>query len=219
MLLLPLFTTPAVGSVRLVFLGDSLTAGYGLDRGEAFPALLEKRLRDEGFAVEVVNAGVSGDTSAGGLRRIDWVLSEPTDILLIALGGNDGLRGLPTTELAANLSAIIDRAREKHADLSILLAGMRMPASMGERYAEAFASVYPDVAREKDVGLIPFLLEGVAGNEGLNLPDGIHPNKEGQVRMAETVWPYLVKILQAAKRDPTAEFAPACAWGGKATGS
>ena len=179
-----------------MFLGDSLTAGFGLPPEEAYPALLEDQLAASGIDATVVNAGVSGDTSAGGLRRIDWILGPPTDILLIALGGNDGLRGLPTEALARNLTAMIESARARHPDIKIILAGMQMPASMGETYQREFAAVYPHVAEKTDVILIPFLLEGVAGEPHLNQPDAIHPNAEGQTLIAKTVMPYLMQALE-----------------------
>ena len=191
MVVFPYFTSLAEDAPRIVFLGDSLTAGYGLDQDQAFPALLDSRLSEEGIDATVVNAGVSGDTSAGGLRRLDWVLGRPTDVLVVALGGNDGLRGLPPEELASNLTEIIRSARESHPGITVLLAGMRMPGSMGVDYQKRFASVYPEVADETGAVLVPFLLEGVAGEKDLNFPDGIHPNAEGQAVIAETVWPFL----------------------------
>ncbi|MET3873081.1 arylesterase [Puniceicoccus vermicola] len=192
-----IFTSTAGGESRIVFLGDSLTAGYGLDPEQAYPALLESRLSDEGIEATVVNAGVSGDTSAGGLRRVNWVLSQPTDVLLVALGGNDGLRGQPTEALAENLTAIIETARSKYPDIQILLAGMQMPASMGKQYQQNFAAVYPTVAEENGVTLIPFLLKDVAGAPALNQSDQIHPNAKGQEIIAETVWPYLQQAVRA----------------------
>ncbi len=195
MVLFLVFSSATAAESRIVFLGDSLTAGYGLNPEEAYPALLERRLQDEGIEVTVINAGVSGDTSAGGLSRINWVLGRPTDVLVVALGGNDGLRGLPTTALAKNLTAIIEKARARYPDITIILAGMQMPASMGKEYQESFAAVYPTVADATDVVLIPFLLNGVAGDPDLNLADRIHPNKEGQIIIAETVWPYLETVF------------------------
>ena len=195
MVLFVIFTSTAGGESRIVFLGDSLTAGYGLDPEQAYPALLESRLSDEGIEATVVNAGVSGDTSAGGLRRVNWVLSQPTDVLLVALGGNDGLRGQPTEALTENLTAIIETARSKYPDIQILLAGMQMPASMGKQYQQNFAAVYPTVAEETGVTLIPFLLKDVAGDPALNQSDQIHPNAKGQEIIAETVWPYLINAL------------------------
>jgi acyl-CoA thioesterase-1 len=194
-----IFTSPGGADSRIVFLGDSLTAGYGLDPDDAYPSLLESKLAVKGIEATVINAGVSGDTSAGGLRRVNWVLGSPTDVLIIALGGNDGLRGLPTKALAKNLTAIIAGARAQYPDIKILLAGMQMPASMGKAYQESFAAVYPEVADATDVQLIPFLLQGVAGDPSLNQPDRIHPSAEGQVIIAETVWPYLREAVEQPK--------------------
>ncbi len=191
MAVFPYFTSLAEDAPRIVFLGDSLTAGYGLDPDQAFPALLDARLSAEGIDATVVNAGVSGDTSAGGLRRLDWVLGPPTDVLVVALGGNDGLRGLPPEELASNLTEIIRSARESHPGITVLLAGMQMPASMGADYQRRFASVFSEVADETGAVFVPFLLQGVAGEKEMNLPDGIHPNAKGQAMIAETLWPFL----------------------------
>lgn len=176
---------------RIVFLGDSLTAGYGLDPAFAYPALVQRAADQAGLVVTVVNAGVSGDTTAGGVRRVDWVLREPAGILFVALGGNDALRGLPPEETRANLLAIIDRARQRAPGIRILLAGMLAPPNMGAPYQAAFAAVYPAVAEQAGVELMPFLLEEVAGRPELNLPDAIHPNAEGQERIARRVWEIL----------------------------
>jgi acyl-CoA thioesterase-1 len=178
---------------RIIFLGDSLTAGLGLDASESFPALIEQRLRREGYQFDVVNAGVSGDTSAGGLRRLDWALSEGTPkILIVALGGNDGLRGLPPEQLEANLAAIIERGQKE--GLAVILAGMEAPPNFGADYTSSFRSVYPRLAKRYNVPLIPFLLEGVAGNPAFNQSDGIHPNRKGAELVANLVW----KTLEAA---------------------
>jgi acyl-CoA thioesterase-1 len=185
-------TTNVVKNV--VVLGDSLAAGYGLDPTHAFPALLQKKIDEAGWKFHVVNAGVSGDTSAGGLRRIDWLLKRRVDVLVIELGGNDGLRGLSATALKSNLKAIIDRTREKYPAAQILIAGMKMPPNYGP-YAAEFDRVYPEVAKEYKVPLIPFLLEGVGGNPELNLPDRIHPTAEGQKILAENVWKVLKPVL------------------------
>jgi acyl-CoA thioesterase-1 len=185
-------TTNVVKNV--VVLGDSLAAGYGLDPTHAFPALLQKKIDEAGWKFHVVNAGVSGDTSAGGLRRIDWLLKRRVDVLVIELGGNDGLRGLSATALKSNLKAIIDRTREKYPAAHILIAGMKMQTNYGP-YAAEFDRVYPEVAKEYKVPLIPFLLEGVGGNPELNLPDRIHPTAEGQKILAENVWKVLKPVL------------------------
>jgi len=185
---------PARAAERVVVaLGDSLTAGLGVAPDEAYPALLDARLRREGYGYRVVNAGVSGDTSAAGLRRVDWVLKSKPDVVIVALGANDGLRGLPVDALARNLEAIVSRVRATGA--RVLLAGMRVPPNYGADYASAFAAVFPAVARRAGVPLAPFLLDGVAGDARLNQPDGIHPTAEGQRVIAERLWPYVRPLL------------------------
>ena len=184
--------TPRADHV-IVALGDSLTAGLGVGVEEAYPALLEARLRREGFDYRVVNAGVSGDTSAGGLRRLDWALKLKPQVLIVALGANDGLRGQPPAALRANLTQIVERARG--AGARVLLAGMRVPPNYGADYARAFAGVYPAVARTTGAALAPFLLDGVAGDARLNQADGIHPTAEGQRVIAEHLWPHLRPLL------------------------
>ena len=179
--------TYPVGTLRLVALGDSLTAGLGISSGEAYPARLQERLEKAGYQLEVVNAGVSGDTSAGGLRRLDWSLDGEVAVLIVALGGNDGLRGLPVEQLKSNLSAIITTARDQ--DVEVVLAGMEAPPNFGTAYTEAFRSTYEQLADEHDVLLVPFLLEGVAGVPELNQPDRIHPNARGAELIAENLWP------------------------------
>jgi acyl-CoA thioesterase I len=177
----------------VVALGDSLTAGLGVAPDEAYPARLEERLRREGYAYRVVNAGVSGDTSAGGRRRVDWVLRARPDVVIVALGANDGLRGLSVDALRDNLEAIVTRVRA--AGARVLLAGMRVPPNYGDDYAHAFAAVFPAVARRTGVPLVPFLLDGVAGEARLNQPDGIHPTAEGHRRIADRLWPHLRGLL------------------------
>lgn len=177
----------------VVFLGDSLTAGYGLAEEQAFPALVAAALRAEGRAVRVVNAGVSGDTTAGGLRRVDWLVRQRPDVLVVCLGGNDGLRGLALEDSERNLRETVARARA--AGARVLLAGMLIPPNYGPDYTEAFAAMYPRVAEEAGVVLLPFLLEGVGGDPALNQADGIHPTAEGQAIVAETVLPYVVALL------------------------
>jgi len=192
--LLLLVASPASAADHVIAaLGDSLTAGLGVSPEEAYPAVLEARLRREGFEYRVINAGVSGDTSAGGLRRIDWVLKLRPDVVIVALGANDGLRGQAPDILRDNLTRIIERARA--AGVRVLLAGMRLPPNYGDDYARAFAGVYPAVARATGVPLAPFLLDGVAGDARLNQPDGIHPTVEGQRVIAERLWPYLKPLL------------------------
>jgi len=181
----------------ILFLGDSLTAGYGIDENQAYPSLIRERIAGENLDWNVVNAGLSGETSSGGLRRINWLLRSPVDILVLALGANDGLRGVDLTLTRQNLQAIIDRVREKNPDVQIILAGMQVPPNLGQDYTEAFRNLFPQLAEQNDAVLIPFLLEDVAGIPELNLPDGIHPTPEGHQIMAETVWTYLQPVLAA----------------------
>lgn len=184
---------------RVIVLGDSLTAGLGLDIAHSFPALLQTRLEDAGYAYTVVNAGVSGDTSAGGLRRLEWALGEgDPKVLVIALGGNDGLRGLPPSQLAENLASIIEEGQRR--GLTVILAGMEAPPNFGPEYTAAFRQTYQDLARKYEVSLVPFLLEGVAGDPALNQSDGIHPNERGARIVADTVWQALEPAL---KKEPT----------------
>jgi acyl-CoA thioesterase I len=184
---------PAPARPRVVVLGDSLTAGLGLSPEQAYPALLEERLTAAGLDWEVVNAGVSGDTSAGGLRRLDWSLSGDVRVLVVALGANDGLRGLPPGQLRANLARIIESAQQRGA--KVVLAGMEAPPNFGGPYTREFREVYRDLAREYSISYVPFLLEGVAGVPALNQSDGIHPTAEGQRRMADLVWSALAPAV------------------------
>ena len=190
---------PATARPRLVVLGDSIAAGYGLRREESFPARLQERNDREGLGFEVVNAGVSGDTSAGGLRRLDWALDGDVRVLVVELGGNDGLRGLPPEEMKKNLTAIVHAARERH--LTVLLCGMEAPPNAGPVYATAFREAFSSVAREERVPFVRFVLDGVAGIEGLNQDDGIHPNARGARLVADTVWPALQPLLVAVSRS------------------
>lgn len=180
----------------VLFLGDSLTAGYGLDEGRAFPALIQAKIDSLDWAFEVVNGGLSGETSAGGLRRVNWLLRREIDVLVLELGGNDGLRGIPVAEMQKNLQGIMDKAREKYSDIQIVLVGIEAPPNLGDDYTTAFRNVFPQLAKKNDVFLIPFLLEGVGGNPELNLPDRIHPNVEGHQIVAETVWRTLKPVLE-----------------------
>jgi len=193
---------PPGAAPRVVFLGDSLTAGLGLGESEAFPALVGGLLAQRGIAVRVVNAGVSGDTSAGGLARVDWVLSLQPDILVVALGANDGLRGQPVDSIAANLREIVRHARA--AGSRVLLAGMKMPPNYGPEYTRDFEALYARLARELDLPFLPFLLEGVATIPELNQPDGIHPTAAGQRKIADLVVEALLPLLRpgAPARGP-----------------
>ncbi len=187
----------AAGEPRIVVLGDSLTAGFGLAREDAFPARLEAALRAEGHRWQVVDAGVSGDTSAGGLARLDWVLAGDPEIVIVELGANDGLRGLPTDWMEANLDAILARVGESGA--SILLAGMRAPANFGADYAAAFRAVYERLATRHRVAFYPFFLEGVAMEPALNQPDGIHPNAAGVAEIVRRILPHVVALVARRK--------------------
>ncbi len=178
-----------------MFFGDSLTAGYGLDPDDAYPALIQKKLDAAGASWRVVNAGLSGDTTAGGVRRLDWVLKQPVDILVIELGGNDGLRGIAPDTTQANLQAMIDKVRARDPHAAIVLAGMQLPTNLGPDYNREFAAIYPELARRNHVTLIPFLLEGVGGISRLNQADGIHPTVEGHRIVAETVWRVIKGLL------------------------
>jgi acyl-CoA thioesterase-1 len=179
----------------IIFYGDSLTAGYGLDSENAFPALIKNRLNKEGMNYRVVAAGVSGETSSGGLTRINWVLNQPVDIFVLELGANDGLRGIPPEETHKNLQGIIDKVHEKNPKCSIILAGMMVPPNMGQDYSKKFATIFPSLSEANDSDLIPFLLEGVAGDPDLNLPDGIHPNVEGHKIVAGNIMKVLGPLL------------------------
>lgn len=178
----------------VVFLGDSLTAGLGLPEDQAYPAVLDRRLDAQGTPVRVLNAGVSGDTTAGGLARLDWILKQKPDVLVVGLGGNDGLRGLDLDDTEKNLREIVRRGKASGA--RVLLLGMRLPPNYGPEYTEQFEEMYPKIAKDLDVPLVPFLLEGVGGVADLNQGDGIHPTAEGQERVAATVEPYLKEILE-----------------------
>jgi len=184
---------PAPSGPLVVFLGDSLTAGYGLGGEQAYPALVEKRLKEQGVPVHVLNAGVSGDTTAGGLARLDWLLSQKPDVVVVGLGGNDGLRGLPLEQAEKNLREIVRRS--KGAGARVLLLGMQIPPNYGPEYASGFADMYPRIAKEMDVPLVPFLLAGVGGEAGLNQADGIHPTAAGQEKVADLVTPYVAGVL------------------------
>ncbi|EAZ80302.1 arylesterase [Algoriphagus machipongonensis] len=175
----------------ILFFGNSLTAGYGIEQDLAFPGLIQDRLDSLGKDYKVINGGLSGETTAGGLSRIDWFLEDEPSIFILELGGNDGLRGIQLAETKKNLEAIIDKVQTKYPSTKIILAGMQIPPNMGIEYTQEFQAIYPKVAEEKDVELIPFLLQDVGGIKELNLPDGIHPTEEGHIIVAETVWEIL----------------------------
>ena len=185
-------------SFRILILGDSLTEGYGVSAQQAFPSLLEKKLNnefssDKNSSYEIINAGISGSTSSGGVSRIEWLLKSKPDFLILALGGNDGLRGVPVEETKNNLEKIILAAKSK--DIPTLLAGMKMPPNYGIEYTREFSKQFEDLANQEDVPLIPFLLEGVGGNPAMNLPDRIHPNPAGHQKIAETVYQNIINHL------------------------
>ncbi|MGH7996049.1 MAG: arylesterase [Opitutaceae bacterium] len=207
---------PAAERRTLLFLGDSLTSGYGLDdpAAQSYPALIRAKIEAEGLPWRVVNAGVSGDTSADGLARLGWVLRQRVDLMVLALGGNDGLRGIDPGVTRRNLEAIVDRVRARYPQATIVLAGMRMPPEYGGEYDARYARAFTTVAREKHVPLIPFLLQGVGGHPDLNQADGIHPNARGAAIVAETVWRAIRAILKSkpagsssSARDRAAPFA------------
>jgi acyl-CoA thioesterase-1 len=179
----------------ILFLGNSLTAGYGLTPEEAFPALIQEKIDSAGYHYRVVNAGVSGETSAGGMRRIDWLLQNPIAILILELGANDALRGQDLRATRTNLQTIIDRTRAHDPETKIVIAGMQAPPNLGERYTEEFRRLFIDLAQQNHAILIPFLLEGVGGIPDLNQSDGIHPTAEGHRIMADNVWRALEPIL------------------------
>lgn len=187
-------------SRNILFFGDSITAGYGLTNpsSEAYPALIAQKLKDAGLPFASVNAGLSGDTTAGGLRRIDWLLQRPVDILVLELGGNDGLRGLPTPETARNLQAIIDKTRVKYPAARVVIAGMKLPSNLGPDYVARFEAVFPAVANANPgATLLPFILEGVGGIAQYNQRDQIHPTAEGHRIIADLVWHTLEPICRA----------------------
>jgi len=186
----------------VVFLGDSLTAGFGLGEEQAFPALVGAELARRGTPVRVINGGISGDTTAGGLERLDWLLAQEPDVLMVELGANDGLRGQPLATIEANLRAIVERARAAGAE--VLLAGMKIPPNYGPDYAAGFEEIFPKLAREQDVALLPFLLDGVAARPELNLPDGIHPNVEGHRIVARSVADALAPLVEGLGREARA---------------
>jgi acyl-CoA thioesterase-1 len=183
-----------------MFLGDSITAGLGLESSQAYPALIQQRINAKGWNFKVINAGQSGDTSAGGLGRLDWLLRSRIDVLVLELGGNDGLRGLPVEVTRRNLQTIIRRSKERYPDLKIVIAGMKIPPNMGSEYAQRFEEMFASLAKENGTAFIPFILEGVGGLRELNLPDGIHPTAQGHEIVAENVWKVLEPVLRSLIR-------------------
>jgi acyl-CoA thioesterase-1 len=196
----PTRQAPAGDARTILFIGTSLTAGYGLPPEQAYPAQIQRRLDSLDLNYQVVNAGVSGQTSAGALRGVEWLMGQPVDLVVLEMGANDGLRALPVDSLRANLQAIIDRVRSAHPEAKILLAAMEAPPNLGPSYTTAFRNIYPELAERNDLTLIPFLLEGVAGVDSLNQGDGIHPNVAGERIVAENVWRVLVGEIGAGQR-------------------
>lgn len=180
----------------ILFFGDSLTAAMGLDMADGYPAQIQEIIDSLGLNYEVVNAGLSGETTAAGKNRIDWVLNQDVDVFVLALGANDGLRGIPVEETRKNLQTIIDIVRQKNPDAEILLAGMQIPPNMGPEYTTDFRNLFPQLAEENDIHLIPFLLEGVAGDPELNQQDGIHPTAAGYDIVAQNVWEVLEPVIR-----------------------
>ena len=180
---------------NILFFGTSLTAGYGLDPAEAYPALIQNKIDSLKLPYKVINGGLSGETSAAGKSRIDWLLKQPIDVFVLELGANDGLRGLPVDETTKNLQFIIDAVKAKHPNAKMVLAGMQVPPNMGATYANNFKDMFPALAEKNKMVLIPFLLDGVGGVPKLNQPDGIHPTAEGDKILATTVWKYLADLL------------------------
>jgi len=183
------------GNKVILFFGNSLTAAYGLDTEEGFPNRIQQKIDSLGLDYTVINSGLSGETTSGGLNRLDWVLNQKVDVFVLELGANDGLRGIPLTETKNNLQAMIDLVKSKNADTKIILAGMQIPPNMGEAYTTEFKNIFPDIAAKNDISLIPFLLEDVAGIPDLNLEDGIHPTAEGQKIVANNVWEILNPVI------------------------
>lgn len=179
----------------IIFFGNSLTAGYGVEPSQAFPALIQRKIDSAGMSYKVINAGVSGETTAGGNSRIDWILQQKPDIFVLELGGNDGLRGIPMAETRKNLQSIIDKVKARYPQTKILLAGMLMPPNLGGKYTAEFREVFPSLAKTNNILLIPFLLKGVGGEVSLNQNDGIHPTTEGHKIVAENVWEILKEAL------------------------
>lgn len=188
-------TETAQSKKLILFFGNSLTAGYGIEAEDAFPGLTAARIDSLGLDYRVINAGLSGETTASGLSRLDWFLEEEPAIFILELGGNDGLRGITPSETKKNLKGIIQLVRGKYPETIIVLAGMQIPPNMGQEYTKEFSELFPQVAEEENVELIPFLLEGVAGNPDLNLPDGIHPTEEGHLIVFETIWKSIKDLI------------------------
>lgn len=196
LLLFALVSHTASAQKQILFFGDSITAGFGLEPEQAFPALIQDKVDSLGWKHTVVNGGLSGETSAGGLRRIDWVLNRKYDLMILELGGNDGLRGIDLTSTKENLQGIIEKAQIKYPEMKIIIAGIQVPPNLGQEYTTEFQNLYPSLASDNNLDLIPFILEGVGGNPDLNLPDGIHPTAEGHQIIANNLWTILKPVIQ-----------------------
>lgn len=190
------FPVSGLAQQRVLFFGDSITAGYGLAPEQAFPALLQQKVDSLSWDVKIINGGLSGETSSGGLRRIDWVLQNPVDVFVLELGGNDGLRGIDLTLTERNLNGILEKVKSRYPKAKLVVAGMQVPPNLGQDYTRAFAQFFPQVAEKNNATLIPFILENVGGIEELNQPDGIHPTAQGHAIIAKTIWPYLKPLLK-----------------------
>ncbi len=204
-ILIALFFVPALlfgqdNPKRILFFGDSITAGYGIEQENAFPALIQQKIDSLSWNFKAVNAGLSGETSAGGLRRVDWMLRQPVSVFVLELGGNDGLRGIDLDATRKNLQKIIDKVESKYPEAKIILAGMQVPPNLGPEYTREFKEMYPRLAEKNNTELIPFLLEGVGGDSDLNQSDGIHPTAKGHKVIAETIWETLKPILQDIRK-------------------
>ncbi|MET3114567.1 acyl-CoA thioesterase-1 [Pedobacter sp. CG_S7] len=192
---LPMTSSASVKEENILFFGTSLTAGYGLDQSEAYPALIQKKIDSLKLPYSVINGGLSGETSAAGKNRIDWLLKQPIKVFVLELGANDGLRGVPVAETTANLQAIIDKVKSKYPDAKLILAGMEVPPNMGDKYASDFRDMFKKLAKKNKMVFVPFLLKGVGGVPKLNQNDGIHPTAKGQQILAENVWIKLEGVL------------------------
>lgn len=201
LLLFPAIVYGQQNKKRILFFGDSITAGYGVDKDQAYPALIQQKIDSLDWNFEAVNAGLSGETSAGGLRRIDWMMRKPFSIFVLELGGNDGLRGVDLENTRENLLKIIEKVRNKYPEAKIIIAGMQVPPNLGPEYTERFKKMYSEIAQKKDTELIPFLLEKVGGNPEYNQSDDIHPNAKGHKILAETVWDTLKPILERMRSN------------------
>ena len=188
--------TETVDKKNIVFFGNSLTAAYGLSPEQGFAGLIAHKLDSLDMPFEVVNAGISGETTAGGLARIDWILKQPVHVFILELGGNDGLRGIDPKSTYDNLSSIVEKVKEAYPEAEVLITGMEAPPNMGDDYTQAFRAVFPRISEEKNIALMPFLLDGVAGDPDLNLPDGLHPNPSGHRIVANNLFTYLEPLLK-----------------------